>query len=385
MSEQDQRQGPEEIPSGMIRKTRRVRRKRRSSGSSKNREASSLFSRGKELLLGMHEEDGEYGHVDVAEQLRRLKNRDSDDDKPLDEVWGTKKKSSSWLWILLVGIIVPVIAIVIGIVQLTGDDDYDPGLIDKTNLVTLEREAFDTEEGPLSWYHTNTTGVIREIRSIIDAVNRAKSAQEINGLLRRTPSLEVRPIDIKTWGKNRLTNSLSGFRWEGLVATIPGLPDTSGTGYLLVSGHCEDHSPYKTYFVYQDGRVVLDWEASTGCSELTVADLLERKPRKEMLVRCLLEKRSNYEIELGGVTYSGYFVSSPDLNSRIIAYIPLNSARNKQLERDLKATLNYGMFVTKSPPIKNKRVTLKIAHRGELGDQGLFEIIEFEHDDWVSP
>jgi hypothetical protein len=43
------------------------------------------------------------------------------------------------------------------------------------------------------------------------------------------------------------------------------------------------------------------------------------------------------------------------------------------------------MFVTKSPPIKNKRVTLKIAHRGELGDQGLFEIIEFEHDDWVSP
>lgn len=385
MSEQDQ-QPPEEVPEGMIRKKRKVRRKRRSSSSSKEKEASKLFSKAKELLIGMHDEEDDYGHVDVAEQLRRLKNRDSDDDKPLDDVWGTKKRSSSWLWILLVGIIVPVVAIMIGIVKLTGNEEAkSTGLVDKENLVVLEREEFDTTEGPLSWYHADTTGVIGEVRSIIHAINEAKEPGEIAGLLRKSPYRQVNPIDLADWGKDCLTNSLSGFHWEGRVASLPGASKASGTGYLVVSGTRRDFSSYQAYFVHQDGRVVLDWEASTGWSEKSIGEIAETKPRKDILVRCLLEKRPVYEFESDGVEYSGYFVSSPDLGSRILAYNPLNNERNLETERELKSILNYGGIVIRTAPQKNRRVTLKIRHRSGIGEEGVFEIAEFEYDGWLSP
>ena len=116
MSEADENKVNEPIPDGMVRKKRRVRKRRSSTPerSSDKDEANKLFAKAKELLIGMHDEDEDFGPVDVAEQLRRLK-RKKEDDRPLDEVWGTKKRSTSWLWIVLVGIIASVIAVVVGL------------------------------------------------------------------------------------------------------------------------------------------------------------------------------------------------------------------------------------------------------------------------------
>lgn len=381
----DDEQRPEDIPEGMVRKKRRVRKKRKSSSTRSKQDTHSLFGKAKELLIGMHDEQDDYGHVDVAEQLKRLKNRDSDDDKPLDDVWGTKKRSTSWLWILLIGVIVPVIAIVIGIVKLTGNDDYKPGLVDKENLVEVEREDFDLTEGPLAWYHQDTIKVVEEAKAIIAAINGASSSDEISGLLRKSPYRQFNPIDLSEWGKECLTNALSGFGWEARVVSQPGTVGSTGLGYLKVKGTRSDHSKYTAYFVNQGGKVVLDWEASTGWSEKSIKEIASNKPRKEILVRCLLEKRPIYEWSFSGVEHSGYFVSSPDFQSRIIAYVPLNNSRGLEMERELKSVLNYGSFVSKRGPIKNRRVTLKIRHRSELGESGAFEIVEFEHDDWISP
>jgi len=104
-------QDQEEIPEGMVRRTRRVRKKRKSKQSSEERQknADTLFAKAKDLLVGMENEDDQYGHVDVQEQVRRLKDK-GEDERPLDDVWGTKRRSSSWLWIILVGMIVGVVA-----------------------------------------------------------------------------------------------------------------------------------------------------------------------------------------------------------------------------------------------------------------------------------
>ena len=151
----DRKNDEDQAPNGMVRKTRRVRKKRRSPDTKSEKDADSLFARAKELLIGMHDEDEDYGPVDVAEQVRRLKKRKLDDKKPLDDVWGTKKRSVSWVWIVIIGIIVPVVAIIIGITKLTGGGDYDPGLVNKDDLVDVQEITFDAGEGPLGWYQAS--------------------------------------------------------------------------------------------------------------------------------------------------------------------------------------------------------------------------------------
>ena len=126
MREGDQNNAEEPIPDGMVRKRRRVRKRRSSSPerSSGKEEANKLFAKAKELLIGMHDEDEDFGPVDVAEQLRRLK-RKKEDERPLDDIWGTKKRSTSWLWIILVGVISSVIAVVVGLAMWTSQDENE--------------------------------------------------------------------------------------------------------------------------------------------------------------------------------------------------------------------------------------------------------------------
>ena len=124
MSDDESKNPVENVPEGMVRKRRKVRRKRRSKSSSAS--ANKVFEKGKDLLFGMQKDEGEQ-HVDVAEQLRRLK-QDADDDKPLDDVWGTKRRSSSWLWILLLGIIMPLIIIGIILSKLTQNSNEGSGV-----------------------------------------------------------------------------------------------------------------------------------------------------------------------------------------------------------------------------------------------------------------
>ena len=63
MSEGDQNNAEEPIPDGMVRKRRRVRKRRSSSPerSSGKEEANKLFAKAKELLIGMHDEDEDFG------------------------------------------------------------------------------------------------------------------------------------------------------------------------------------------------------------------------------------------------------------------------------------------------------------------------------------
>ena len=374
----------EKSPDGMVRKTRKVRKKRRATESKSEKDADSLFAKAKELLIGMQDEDKveDYGPVDVAEQIRRLKKRKDNAEKPLDDVWGTKKKSASWLWIVLIGIIAPVVAIIIGITKLSGDRDYDPGLVDERDLVDIQEVKFDPGEGPLGWYQASSVKVMDEIVRVINAINEAEAPGEIQDLTRVSPYRTINPINLSDWGKPLLTNSLSRFQWEGLVVSTPG--SQKGLGCLEVAGTRVDGEAYKIYFVHEDGKVVLDWDASTSWSELSIAEIAEQKPRKDTLVRCLLEKRPVYDWKFGEVEYSGYFISSPDRTERLIAYVALNSERNKKIDRELKVVLNYGSY-TELPLLKNRRVTLKIRHHNDVNKSGIFEISEFEYAGWVRP
>lgn len=388
MSDFEEKNNREDVPEGMVRKTRRVRKRRRSTRPSTEQQskddANTLFSKAKELLIGMHEEDEDYGPIDVAEQVRRLK-RKKEDARPLDEVWGTKKRSTSWLWIILVATIFSVVAIIVGVTMWVKDEPVGNG-----DTIVLEDDRFKVEQadlssGPLSWFNENSVEVLEEVRKIIAKLNEAKEEKEIAGLVRDSPFREVNPIDLDLLDSPMLTNSLSKFKWTPQVVYSSEMSGAKKRGYLEISGVCADRSPYTAYFVLEDNKVQLDWDATVGWSEMPIGKLNQEKPRKQMLVRCRVSKNPSFDQDFGKTSYSGFVLAGEVPDEFLFAYIDLDTARGRAIDRDLRLLLNYGSFVTDEPPKKSVRATLRVVFREEVGEEGVFEIVEYLHDGWVSP
>lgn len=388
MSDEEQQKPDENVPPGMVRKTRRVRkRKRSSSGSSSDSKdrANSLFAKAKELLIGMQDEDEDYGPVDVAEQVRRLKKK-KEDDRALDDVWGTKKRSSSWLWIVLVGMIASVVAIMVG-VAIWAKDDPSPK---EPRPVALEGDIgklddFNPGEGPLGWFNENSVGVLDSATKLIELANGAETPEALEKIVRDSPFRGISPIDTEDWGSPLLTNPTSGFSWKPAVVYSSEVSGAKERGYLKVFGKRTGGEPYEIYFVNEDEKLLLDWDASIGWSEMSVAKIAETKPRKPIFLRCLVEKKPSFDQSFGTVKYSGYALTGSTSDEYFLAYIALDSDKGKAMDRDMKLMLNYGSFVTDKPPLKNQRATMRVRHLPTVGEDGIFELVEFLHDGWVTP
>ena len=383
---ENERQPGEAIPSGMVRKTRRVRKRRRSQeSSSRSREdAARLFDKAKELLMGMQDEDNDYGHIDLAEQVRRLK-RKTEDDRPLDEIWGTKRRSTSWLWIVLVGAIFSVIAIVAGITYWASDEPVDQSVVIKDEDDRFEVEDVDLSKGPLGWFDANSLNVLNEVRSIITKVNDAEEVGSIENLIRDSPFRTLNPVDLDSVGSPMRTNSLSKFQWIPKIVRSTKIAGSKKRGFLEVSGTREDRSPYTAFFVLQDNQVCLDWDATTGWSEMPIEELVVKKPIKPMLLRCRVTKEHEYDQMFGDNRYSGYVLAGEVPDQFLFAYIDLETARGKDIDLEMRKLLNFGSFLTQEPPYRNVRATLRVGFRESVGEDGIFEIVEYLHDGWVTP
>jgi len=387
MSDQDDKIPEEREPEGMVRRTRRVRKKRRQKRTvSEGKEtANSLFAKAKDLLVGMEENDDDYGPVDVAEQVRRLKNKKTEDDRPLDDVWGTKRRSSAWLWIVLVGLIGSVVAIMVGVTLWVSDEPAPMAGGDELDPPVGEVEHDDLSEGPLGWFNENSVEVLDKAKQIIHAINGAESAENVSEVVRESPYRKLNPIQLEKWGSPLLTNPSSNFQWVPKVANTSEGSGNDQFGYLQLTGTREDGNPFEIYFVQEDDKVLLDWEASLGWSELPLPEFIEKKPRKMTLLRCRVTKQPSFDQMFGSVAYSGYLLSGEFSDQYCLAYVPLDSDRGKTMDRDLKLMLNYASGVTDEPPLEDQKATVRVRYGDAAGNEDIFEIVEFLHDGWVTP
>ncbi|MGB0644752.1 MAG: hypothetical protein ACPGQF_08420, partial [Akkermansiaceae bacterium] len=243
MSEANENKVNEPIPDGMVRKKRRVRKRRSSTPerSSDKDEANKLFAKAKELLIGMHDEDEDFGPVDVAEQLRRLK-RKKEDDRPLDEVWGTKKRSTSWLWIVLVGIIASVIAVVVGLAIWTNQDvkKVDRPLSFFGGNEELEPLANDA----LTWFFDDSVTILDEAKKTIGMLNQREQLDEIDKRLRDSAFRGDATINFDDWGSSLLTNAWSQFSWSARLVRSSNSSSSKERGYVSLTGKRENGNPF---------------------------------------------------------------------------------------------------------------------------------------------
>lgn len=385
MSDVDDKE-PEEAPDRMVRRTRKVRKKRKTERSaSENKDhANTLFAKAKDLLVGMEDERDDHGHVDVAEQIRRLKKK-KEDDRPLDEVWGTKKRSTTWLWIVLVGLIVSVFAIMVGVTMWVSEEPRGNTETDIDPLVGTVTEM-DLSKGPLGWFNESSIEVLDSAKDLIEIANTAGDSATLAGIVRDSPFRKLSPIQPEQWGSDYLTSPTSNFAWLPKVVNSSEGAKEAKRGYLMISGTRVDGNPFEAYFVKDDDKVVLDWDATMGWSEMSVPEIVNKMPRKEMFLRCRVTKKPSYDQDFGKVNYSGYVISGESIDQFFFAYVPLNTDRSKVIDRDLKLLLNYGSFVTPDePPLQDQKATLRVRYGDEAGNKEIFEIVEFLHDGWVSP
>ena len=393
MKDSEDEKKADEVSNGMVQRRRKVRKKRKINTTfepvkGKDSDAKALFGKAKDLLVGMQEEQSDdYGHVDVAEQVRRLQ-KNKDEDKPLDDVWGSKKRSSSWVWFVIAGLTTTIVAVIVGMSVLdNGSDDLvdTPDLGGKIGVVA----GSDLSKGPLGWYNDHSIEVLSAVEDIIEAVNAGEeNGEDFLNVLRTSNKLRDSAPDPADWGADCLTNPTSKFQWQDREVSHPiivGEEEKENRGYLQISGTRVNGEPFMSYFVNEDDRIVLDWEATTGFSEMPIPEIAATKPREELLVRCHLTKKPSFDQKYGDVDYSGYAVSGEFPDQFLMAYVPLNEEKTKEMDQKLRTLLNYGVFIITDPPYVNHKVTLRVRHGNDANDQDIFEIVELVHDGWVSP
>ena len=385
MSEADENKVNEPIPDGMVRKKRRVRKRRSLTPerSSDKEEANKLFAKAKELLIGMHDEDETFGPVDVAEQLRRLK-RKKEDDRPLDEVWGTKKRSTSWLWIVIVGIIASVIAAMWAFTLWTNQDvkKVDRPLSFFGGNEDLEPLTNDA----LTWFFDDSITILDEAKKTIGMLNQREELDEIDKRLRESAFRGDATINFDDWGSSLLTNAWSQFSWSARLVRSSNSTGSKERGYVSLTGKRENGNPFEVFFVQGNkNQLVLDWDASIGWSEMSVSQMAKELPQEEIFLRCRVGKEPGYDQSFGMDHYSGYVLTGELSDEFIFAYVNLDRPGGKSIDRDLRLLLNYGSFVSDEPPLQEQKVSLSLKFDGEIGADGQFEIIEYLNDGWVTP
>lgn len=386
MSEERNPKDDQEAPEGAIRKTRRVRKKRKVEQTTPDETPSGLFSKAKEILLGMHDPDEDFGHVNVAEQVRRIKSRSSDDkNRPLDEVWGTKRRSTAWLWILLGTAIVSVIAVVLGVTLWLSDEEAGKTSLEDNGFGALGKvDEVDVAEGALGWFDDHSVEVLAEVREIMAKMNEAEDSKEVESMIRKSPYRQMNPIRLEEWGSAHVTNSASDFRWSTSIVAPPGVSDSAGMGVLSVVGKREDFEPYEVYFVREGGSLKLDWDATMGWSEKSIKEVSEEKPTKPIFMRCRISKKASFDQKFGADDFSGYLLSGEFSDEYLLAYLNVSGERGKAIDRGLKLLLNYGSTIGK-PLLRNQKGTVVVKFEPGVGKGGIFEIVDYLHEGWVSP
>ncbi len=380
MSDSDQSSEPDNTPTpdGMEKRVRRVRRKRKID--KPKAEVKSLLDQGKELLEKMQKpEEGEsYGHVGVAEQMRRLQS-DDEDDRPLDEVWGTKKRSTSWLWVSLLGIILPLVVVGLGLKHFNDAKEIDQG--DQENDFIQVEKVKDTitEEGSLAWFTVDSVNYLTKAREIISLLDTARSPDEFAEFVRPSPYRKKNPLVAGHWDSPALVGNINQITWQALeIASPEGEKDTS-RGVIAVSGRRQDQSNFTAYFVKEGLDFQLDWDATTGWSEMSLSDLRSYRPREKKEIRCLIDKKARFDQKFGDVDHSGFLLTEPETGNFIFAFVPLNSDKKRELNHQLKEVLQYGRFVMHLK--HDEPVVLEVKAVGK----DRFEIVGFKHEGWVNP
>ena len=343
----------------------------RSSGSS-SREA--LHLKRQQLLREMQSNE-DAAPISVREQVARLEKRsESVSGGPDEDSWGNGKggrKGSPWMLWMILGLIIPVV--LVGL--MLASRSLNRRTIDNAAGTGIDLNILSggEVESPEDWFIDNSISTHRDGLAILEALSQKQLKSE-----------KVQPLVRSTEQANYLVSLQESGQWPGMDLRNPrDLRWTYGSsgeiGYMVINGVRRDFHDFRAYFVQQGDEVRLDVDATSVRSEVRIEDLAGKVLDEEVIVRCWLIKKPNFDARSDQTRFSWYQILFPDEADFVWAYCETGGL----LDEIFREKLNYGRMIGE---IKEKlRVTIKLGNASKEFRDDEFRVVEFLADEWVLP
>jgi hypothetical protein len=206
-----------------------------------------------------------------------------------------------------------------------------------------------------------------EARGILIRYARATTADEVLPLIRDPDKLAARvAVDWRAWNVPLDWRPPEPLAWS--------LGGDAGREFGVIDGSLPNGEPFRVYFVRTgDGRLLLDWEASTGKGEASFSDLVAGRIGGRTRARA---QAADFHTEaLPADDYHCFKLISPYSHHAIWAYAPRGGSAGELLA---------GLFTTGGEaPERAVTVRLECPPPGGMPQQWV--IAELAHLEWVAP
>ena len=284
-----------------------------------------------------------------------------------DDDWGTHQ-SHPVRWMVIGGvcilvILVAAVAIRPLISKRTANSETAPG--QSLNAVNEPAIIYDPANFDMGG---NTAG---EAQQMLNRYAQAKTVDEVLPMIRNSGELE--PILRKQW-----TPLWPEGDWEVPESAEWTIRKVEDRDFACLSGPMPDLSAFQYYFLRQDGKLLIDWEASTGYGFLSFKELA-KGGNHAGVIRAEVSVSDMYTFTVPDDQYVCLRMMGPDRETLLWGYLKRGSAAEQQMRR----------LFEPGPIIREKgylyRVTIRIepAPADSLPNQWI--ISDFLHIDWLNP
>ncbi len=153
---------------------------------------------------------------------------------------------------------------------------------------------------------------------------------------------------------------------------------TSARPLGLLHSTLPDYTKFDAYFVYQNGKILLDWKATAGYSTATFEQLKEGRGISTE-IRGLMFPLSFYTHQWPEAIYKCYQLLAPDGEISIWCY----TKRDERISEEIESLFQSGPLTHQAPSLLKITLGLEPGGEGSLPNQWLIK--KMRHIDWIEP
>ena len=290
--------------------------------------------------------------------------------KDVEPAWIEKKASGQnyrWLWI---GVGIFLLFMIAMIVLFHFASLLPTNTTNTLSTIEVISEEYDPQS-PLYIFQENPGKAQQQCLDILSRYAAAKTLTEALPLLRTSPAIKA--VLQKSWQTWQSPPVLDDGTCLGSFDEI------SGRAYFFITGSFTDGRNFTAYFVSQGNQLVLDWEATTGHSEITLSELLKHPPEQPVMMRVTLAPSPYYIPSLRENDYESYRIL--DIHNELYAWGYV--ARNSPAHQHIQSMLLSGSVLLDQLP--EAQAIVKMQKIKGLNRENQFFITDVLHKGWVMP
>lgn len=199
--------------------------------------------------------------------------------------------------------------------------DVDSVVVEDTDIG--EKAEGGEEEEEVYIYNSKNDEQVDQLEEFLTGLFAAKTVDEMLPYVR--PTDNIREKLVKFYKGETLNQS--PFKSLGQAMNTPEFP-----GFLTVSCQTQDYSNHVGVLKYTKDEIKLDWESFVAYSEMTWAELAEKKPTEKVRVRVTAKRAYYYNNEFTDESkWQAVSLISPNEQNPIYGYLEKNSATEQRL------------------------------------------------------